>query len=94
MKKIIVMLLVVSFLGGLLPALGARAEAASAAIAAAHHAGVATGSAATLRGARLCFGIGSNNCCGEFTVIGALAGCMGNVAAVAVAVAGYYVYCS
>jgi hypothetical protein len=45
------------------------------------------------RGARACFGIGTNNCCGEFMVVGVLAGLTGNIAAVALAAGASYVYC-
>jgi hypothetical protein len=44
-------------------------------------------------GARACFGIGTNNCCGEFMVIGVLAGVTGNIPALALATGAAYVYC-
>jgi hypothetical protein len=45
------------------------------------------------RGARACFGIGTNNCCGEFMVVGVLAGLTGNIPALALVTGAAYVYC-
>ena len=44
-------------------------------------------------GARACFGIGTNNCCGEFMVVGVLSAETGNVLALALSVGAMYVYC-
>jgi hypothetical protein len=45
------------------------------------------------RGAAKCFGVGTNNCCGEFMVVGVLAGITGNIAALALCTGAAYVYC-
>ncbi len=48
---------------------------------------------ADAHGARPCFGIGSNNCCGEFMVLGVIAAVTGNLPALAVATGASYAYC-
>lgn len=54
---------------------------------------VASASADMVRGARPCFGIGSENCCGEFMVLGVIAAVTGNLPALAVATGASYAYC-
>ena len=44
-------------------------------------------------GARACFGIGTNNCCGEFMVLGVIAAVTGNLPALAIATGASYAYC-
>jgi hypothetical protein len=69
-------------------------------------AGLSTASAATVapvntpaaasadaHGARACFGIGTNNCCGEFMVLGVIAAVTGNLPALAIATGASYAYC-
>lgn len=48
---------------------------------------------ACLRGARPCFGWGSENCCAEMAGLGAVAGAVGAWLAAGVAAYGYYLYC-
>jgi hypothetical protein len=48
---------------------------------------------ADAHGARPCFGVGSNNCCGEFMVLGVIAAVTGNLPALALATGASYAYC-
>lgn len=54
---------------------------------------VSPASASDTRGAAACFGVGTNNCCGEFMVLGVIGGLTGNIAAVALCAGASYVYC-
>lgn len=45
------------------------------------------------RGARACFGVGSNNCCNELVFLAAVAGMSGNIFAFGIAAFGAYAYC-
>jgi hypothetical protein len=45
------------------------------------------------RGARACFGIGSENCCKELLVLASIAEASGNIAALGFALFGAYTYC-
>ena len=48
---------------------------------------------ADVHGARACFGIGTENCCGEFMVTGVIAAWTGNIVALAIATGASYAYC-
>ena len=52
-----------------------------------------TAASADVHGARACFGIGTNNCCGEFMVLGVIAAVTGNLPALAIATGASYAYC-
>lgn len=47
----------------------------------------------SVHGARACFGVGTENCCGEFMVVGVMAAATGNLLALGIATVASYAYC-